>query len=564
MKPDLEARLRRAAQLLDDEATTRLEARSSASPAESTSSSLSTTQTTESTQQGRSTRHRWVVLAAAASLAIVGVGGVLVVQSQRDSSTTPAVDSTPGGIDTFEEGWNELPAAPIDPRYGHVTVPTDTGIFVWGGAETAEALLATGPVEMLDDGAFLDLTAGTWQQTPEFPFDGTTGAAAATWVDDRVVLVTQQLSDGAPTDGPATSDMSDDGPVRTAVAASYDPATNTWEALPPPPLPTTNNWLQTGAFAVDGHAVFTAPAEDDESATGCATTAPDDASGTASEPADTDVSTAGSVPCGEDGSTDTPATTVAVYDVEAGTWSTASPPNNVEIGPLGTTAGQELVFVGDDESLDADTDGADCQIAMYRFEPATDTWTSIDVSRQPPALMGTTWTGDAVFSAVPRACAEPMTTVEESGSTTEEDVTESSNDETSRDETETVPPTGRLTSLDGRRDTTVDAPKYVSAMRGWWTGASVAVVSEDGLPMFYDVEADAWHVAERAPSLPSGGGPSMLGQLLGPQFVWWGDAMIAWSGLDLSRPIDDRGGEPTIELMEGGLAYVPPSEFLTE
>ncbi len=116
--------------------------------------------------------------------------------------------------------WRYLPTSTLAPRVGAVAVWTGRELIVWGGASEARdshgQIVGIAP---LDDGAALNPATNTWRRLPTAPVPGRAYAAAA-WSGHEVLLwggqngLTSQIGKGA----------------------GYNPATNTWRPLPLSPL----------------------------------------------------------------------------------------------------------------------------------------------------------------------------------------------------------------------------------------------------------------------------------------------------------------------------------------
>ncbi|HEY6534148.1 MAG TPA: hypothetical protein VIY72_17695, partial [Acidimicrobiales bacterium] len=114
------------------------------------------------------------------------------------------------------DAWRRLPGSGLAPRHGAVTVWTGQELVVWGGLNQ-ESTAAYG------DGARLDPASGIWRRLPAAPIPAR-GQAAAVWSDDEVLLW-----------GGVTS-ISSEGDNVVGQGAAFDPATDSWRALPLSPL----------------------------------------------------------------------------------------------------------------------------------------------------------------------------------------------------------------------------------------------------------------------------------------------------------------------------------------
>jgi len=136
--------------------------------------------------------------------------------------------------DPTTDTWRTLAPAPISARVP-LSAWTGTEWLLWGtGVRVDDRPL---------DGAAYDPATDTWRPIAEGPLEFTD--ATAMWTGEEFVVVGAALHGGNFPETP------------TAIAAAYDPATDTWRELPPSPLdPNSNTAVWTGhrIVAVDyGH-----------------------------------------------------------------------------------------------------------------------------------------------------------------------------------------------------------------------------------------------------------------------------------------------------------------------
>jgi hypothetical protein len=136
------------------------------------------------------------IVAVAVVLGSAGCAGEAV-----EPAPVPAKASVPAG-------WSALPDPPFV-RVRGATAWTGSKLVYWGG-ETGHGS------EVRDDGAALDLAAGTWQPLALGPLWARAGAVAV-WTGDEVLVW-----GGEPEGGPE--------------GAAYDPSRDDWRALPDSPL----------------------------------------------------------------------------------------------------------------------------------------------------------------------------------------------------------------------------------------------------------------------------------------------------------------------------------------
>lgn len=174
-------------------------------------------------------------LAAVAATVVLIAGAVLVATrsgaERVDPVVAPAASSSSGARAADGEGWSDLPASSVAPRFQHVAVSTDTGVLVWGGYGS----------DSLSDGAFFDSPTGTWRSLPDAPLASDRGDAVGVWTGREVVLV-----NGI------------DGHVR---AAAFDPSAFSWRSLPDPPISNAAN-MMTKAVVVEGTIVVVTVSEE--------------------------------------------------------------------------------------------------------------------------------------------------------------------------------------------------------------------------------------------------------------------------------------------------------------
>ncbi|MGH2659408.1 MAG: hypothetical protein ACRDHS_07025 [Actinomycetota bacterium] len=109
--------------------------------------------------------------------------------------------------------WRTVSDAPIEPRFGVVTVWTGSRILVWGGGERSDP--AT-------DGALYDPATDGWTLMAPAPLG--LNQASGLWTGSEVIVFGSLL------------DNRNHAETDTSVGAAYDPATDTWRSLPPSEL----------------------------------------------------------------------------------------------------------------------------------------------------------------------------------------------------------------------------------------------------------------------------------------------------------------------------------------
>jgi Kelch motif len=131
-------------------------------------------------------------------------GGVCCLsQSNGGTIYTPASNT-----------WQQLPAAPIEPRRDAMGAWTGTELVVAGGQSGREGE----PPVLLKDAAAYNPATRTWRKLPPMPVP--TAGATAVWDGTEVVFIAGTTPARSPSAG----------------AQAYNPVTNTWRQLPPMPF----------------------------------------------------------------------------------------------------------------------------------------------------------------------------------------------------------------------------------------------------------------------------------------------------------------------------------------
>lgn len=167
-------------------------------------------------------------LRARQSHTAVWAGDRLIVWGGTDLVNDDFADGAE--YDPGTDTWTVLPPAPIAGRTQHSMLWTGTEMLVWGG-ETGSGGAS--------DGAVYSPATKTWHPMAAAPIAGRYWHAAV-WTGTRLVVW-------------GGYDFSADE-TSFADGASYDPALDRWELLPPGPLP--GRCLHTAAWTVRGLLVF--------------------------------------------------------------------------------------------------------------------------------------------------------------------------------------------------------------------------------------------------------------------------------------------------------------------
>lgn len=155
---------------------------------------------------------RWYHTAVWTGKEMIVWGGSCGRHECRDGAAyEPATDS-----------WRVIAQAPM-PGYAHTTVWTGTEMIVWGGSDDSESEGTKGCVtSFIGDGAAYDPTTDSWRVLPEAPLE-VRGWHSAVWTGTEMMVwggaTGLDCDYGYPSDG-----------------AAYDPATDTWRAIPAPRL----------------------------------------------------------------------------------------------------------------------------------------------------------------------------------------------------------------------------------------------------------------------------------------------------------------------------------------
>jgi hypothetical protein len=211
MSIDLETRLSRAAQVLDEHIERPAMARSYVAPI------------------SRPSRRRPLLVSVGVFGCVMAAAALMI--STRD--TTEQRTITPGQtVPAGTEGWMTLPDAPISERAQGLVVSTGDGLFVWGGHDS----------DNKTDGAYLDMTTSTWRKLPHAPLAGDRGDAIGVWTGREIVVLNG---------------------VDDVRAAAFDPVAFTWRELPDPPLVNAANAMNR-AFFIDGAVIVVGVATEGE------------------------------------------------------------------------------------------------------------------------------------------------------------------------------------------------------------------------------------------------------------------------------------------------------------
>lgn len=181
-----------------------------------------------------------LIAAAAATIALVvwlAPGGDAVrdrvVADDGDAPAQPATEESTSPLDPdvdelrerWAHGWTDVDTGPLSPRQGAALVAAGREVLVLGG-------------ERHHDGAAFDLVDGTWRMISEPPLPD--GVPQVAWTGSEVLAIVSP-------------------PGENRRAAAWNPATDRWRPVnPPPPIrfDGPGNTQQPALFAVGGQVVL--------------------------------------------------------------------------------------------------------------------------------------------------------------------------------------------------------------------------------------------------------------------------------------------------------------------
>ena len=173
----------------------------------------------------------------------VWAGNELVVWGGLNSDYTIAYGDG-ARLNPSTNTWRRLLAAPVPARGGAAAVWSGHEVLLWGGS-----VVSSGPALVpVGKGAAYDPVTNRWRALPLSPLRAKAGSAAV-WTGHFFIVIGGYARAGLPAPGPG--------------AAAYDPATNTWTALPPAPSyppPDPNGPTGPADQRSDGFAVWTGTA----------------------------------------------------------------------------------------------------------------------------------------------------------------------------------------------------------------------------------------------------------------------------------------------------------------
>ncbi len=172
-------------------------------------------------RRGRRTVATAIVVLTATGLAAAAI--VVDRSGARRTKVTTTVTTVPAPA----TGWHQVPQGPLSPRTEAITAWTGSEFLVWGGESRSGA--AT-------DGAAFSPATGTWELMARSPLTNTTGHFGV-WDDNELLVWGQDWT----------------GRTAGGSGAAYNPVTNTWRPIAPNAVPTGDNLPVT---IWDGHEVL--------------------------------------------------------------------------------------------------------------------------------------------------------------------------------------------------------------------------------------------------------------------------------------------------------------------
>lgn len=166
----------------------------------------------------------------------VWTGEALLVLGTPPTGGSEQIPASVLGVyDPTTDRWTEAATSPHPARYGATLVWTGEELIVWGGTSGGDDPAASPGAH----GIAYDPTADRWRELPDAPIEPRL-LHSAVWTGQRMVV------------WGGTSDLGRVG-HELADGAAYDPATDTWTALPSAPLEPRANHL---AVVLDGRLVI--------------------------------------------------------------------------------------------------------------------------------------------------------------------------------------------------------------------------------------------------------------------------------------------------------------------
>jgi N-acetylneuraminic acid mutarotase len=166
-------------------------------------------------------------------------------------SSSPTLSGSPGrdvvlAYNPTTDAWRSLPPSGLTSREGAVTVWTGTELVVWSGGVDQIGPVPGDAGPFSGDGARLDPATNTWRRLPPAPVPAR-GLAAAVWSGREVLFWGGVVAGG----------------TDVGKGAAYNPVTNTWRVLPASPLraraSATGVWTGRFFVVIGGAADFNLP-----------------------------------------------------------------------------------------------------------------------------------------------------------------------------------------------------------------------------------------------------------------------------------------------------------------
>ena len=153
------------------------------------------------------------------------VWGSLVNEQDVAPGLVPQGKETVLAYNPTADSWRMLPSSGLSSRLGEVVVWTGHELIVWGGRSPGTTTSGI-PGDVLADGARLDPVTGVWRRLAAAPVPGRSGAGAV-W-SGKEVLFWGGVANFDPDPNVEATYLGQ--------GAAYNPDTNSWRALPASPL----------------------------------------------------------------------------------------------------------------------------------------------------------------------------------------------------------------------------------------------------------------------------------------------------------------------------------------
>ena len=326
----------------------------------------------------------------AANVSAVAAGGIIGSNDPNSAALlAQGFVRDSAGVLTTDDSWTTLPTG--DAVAGHTAVWTGTELLIWGGVVPSGNATPTPAVLAINRGIKYNPTTGVWTPmstigAPQARFDHT-----AVWTGTEMIVFGGQTS--------TTSGMN----TVLNSGGRYNPATNTWSYLAPLMMPgpsMPDNRRSHFAFWTGSKMLVWGGSSNTETF-GQSMNISHNTQGKIYDPATNSWSDMGTVPMelssgmnfagvwtgtqmiiwGGQSSSGTPAR-AGRYTPGTDTWQTVS---SIPGDPMLPNDGSSLVWSGTEMILWGGGDGPSVSNAGYRYNPATDSWSTMTTTGAPEA-----------------------------------------------------------------------------------------------------------------------------------------------------------------------------------